>query len=144
MNIKLKTGIDNLKFGMTRKEVINELGDPTNIMTDEDEENEIILEYFDKKFKLTFYQSENDRFGYFRSKNKELSFEGKRIINEPIKKVKNEIFKNINEWEFDDYGSFQTFFNEENWMTLHVEYGEVYEIELGVTMDENDEYQWPK
>lgn len=144
MELKPKIGIDNLKFGMTRKEILEILKEPNRIIKNEDDENELILEWNSEKLRLTFYQNENDRFGYLRTINTELKFNGNKIIGKGLEFVKEQIFENlISEWEIEDYDSFITYFNERNWLTLHVEYGIVTDVELGVPFKNNEEYEWP-
>ena len=46
-------------------------------------------------------------------------------------------------WEIGDYELFQTHFNEPNWLTLHSEFGEIHEIEMGVPFKNENEYDFP-
>lgn len=144
MKIKPKIGVDNLKFGMTRKEVIGILNEPDRTLTNEDDENELILEWNSQKLRLTFYKNENERFGYLRTINPELKFNGKEIIGTELEFVKNKIFADlISDWEIDNYDFLTTYFNEQNWLTLHVEYGIVTDIEIGVPFENDENYKWP-
>lgn len=144
MKLKPKIGIDNLKFGMTRKEVIWILNEPDRTLTNEDDENELILEWNSQKLRLTFYKNENERFGYLRTINPELKFNGKEIIGTELEFVKNKIFADlISDWEIDNYDFLTTYFNEQNWLTLHVEYGIVTDFEIGVPFENDENYKWP-
>ncbi len=144
MELKPKIGIDNLKFGMTRKEVIEILNAPDRILKNEGDENELILEWNLKKIRLTFYQNENDRFGYLRTINPELKFNEKKIIGAELEFVKQQVFSEIiTDWEIDEYDFLTTHFNEQNWLTLHVEYGIVTEFEIGVPFENDEDYKWP-
>uniref|UniRef100_UPI00404A5BC3 hypothetical protein n=1 Tax=Flavobacterium sp. TaxID=239 RepID=UPI00404A5BC3 len=144
MEIKPKIGVNNLKFGMTRKEVIEILNEPDRILTNEDDENELILEWNSHKLRLTFYKNEDDRFGYLRTINPELKFKGIKVIGTALEIVKNQIFADLTSgWEMEDYGFFTTHFNEENWLTLYEEYGVLINLELGVPFKNDEDYKWP-
>ena len=144
MNIHLKQGIDKLRFGMTRPEVERIFGKPRQELIDSDDENELIWEYTDKKIRLTFYQNQAGRLGYIRSSNSSLTLNDLKIIDKKIEDVKGQIDSNPESWEKEDYESFCTYFHENNWLTLNVEYERVTDIELGVPFKNEDEYDWPK
>lgn len=144
MELKLKMGVDNLKFGMTINEVIRVLNEPNRILNNEDNENEVILEWNYEKLRLTFLKNENDRFAYLRTINPELKFNGKRIIGGEVEYVKKGILGElISDWEMDDYGFFITHFNEAYWLTLHEKYGIVTDFELGLPFENDEDYNWP-
>jgi hypothetical protein len=144
MEIKPKIGIDNLKFGMTRKEVIGILGEPDRIIVDPNDKNDVILEWTDKLLRLVFYLHHNDRFAYLRTKNPNLTYDGKGIINRNVEIVIKEVFGNlVTDWEVEDFTSFITHFDENLWINLDVEYGIVNGFELGVTYKNDEEYDWP-
>jgi hypothetical protein len=144
MEIKPKIGIDKLKFGMFRKDVLGILGNPDRIMTDEYDENEQKLEWNKLKLRLTFQLDENDRLTYFVSKNPNLNYNGQKLIGIDTEMVKNKIFSELaTEWEIEDYELFQTHFYEPFWLTLHSEFGEISEIEMGVPFKNENEYDWP-
>ena len=143
MEIKPKIGFENIKFGMYRKDIINILGEPDRITTDEYDEDEHRLDWNYLKIRLTFQA--DDRFTYFTCKNADLKYNGHNFFDMQIEKAKNEIFgKLAKEWEVEDYEFFQTHFNEKLWLTLRSEYGKVIEFELGVPFKSETEYNWPK
>ncbi len=145
MVLKPKIGIDNIKFGMTEKEVISILGKPDRRYLEEDtDDNEIVLEWKNRLLRLTFYQDKNKRFGYLRTRNKNLVFEEKKIIDQPLKLVQKEIFKKTKNWEKDDYNFQTVYFDEENWLALNCEYDLVLELEMGVPFKNDSDYDWPK
>ncbi|MBN1251473.1 MAG: hypothetical protein JXR51_02800 [Bacteroidales bacterium] len=145
MELKPKIGIDNLKFGMSRKEIIAILGEPDRTLTNEDDNNEVMLEWNEKKLRLSFFKDEKDRFGYIRTKNTSLNYNGHEIFDKKIEIVKDEIFGNlINDWEVEDYGFFETHTCEKYWLTLYVEYGIVIDFEIGVPFKNDSDYDWPK
>ncbi|WP_034257688.1 hypothetical protein [Altibacter lentus] len=144
MKLKPKIGIDNLKFGMSRNEVVEILGEPSRVIIDPSNENDIILEWRDKLLRLTFYQNENDRFGYIRTKNPDLTYNGKKIINSKVDYVKKEVFGDlVKEWEVDDFKFLITHFDIDLWINLDEEYGIVTDFELGVPFLNDIDYDWP-
>jgi len=144
MEVRPKIGIDNLKFGMTRNEVIKILGKADKEIIDPNDKDHLILEWTNKLIRLVFYQHHNDRFAYFRTKNPEISFKEKKIIGRNVEIVKQDVFGTlISEWEIEDYTAFETHFDENYWINLDVEYGIVNGFELGVSFKDNDEYDWP-
>ena len=145
MDIKPEIGFDKIKFGMSRNTILDFLGDPDRIVTDEDDESEQRLEYFDLKIRLSFLLDENDRFTYLTSKNEFTQYNGKQIIGVDINIAKKEIFSElVSEWEIENYQFFETHFNESLWITLRTEFGKVIEFEMGVPFKNENEYRWPK
>lgn len=145
MEIKPKIGIDNLKFGMSQKEIFEVLGSHDRKRVDQDDDEQLLLEYFSLKLRLTVYLNEKFRLGYMRTSNPDLTFNGHKIIGSAIEFAKNEIFgKIIKDWEIEEYDFFITHSNDEFWLTLDVEYGTVTNVELGVTFKNEEEYNWPE
>lgn len=145
MEIKPKIGIDNLKFGMSQKEMFEVLGSHDRKRVDQDDDEQLLLEYFSLKLRLTVYLNEKFRLGYMRTSNPDLTFNGHKIIGSDIEFAKNEIFGEIiKDWEIEEYDFFITHSNDEFWLTLDVEYGTVTNVELGVTFKNEEEYNWPE
>jgi len=144
MELKLKIGIENLKFGMTQDEVIEILGKPDRNFEDDDDDNQIISEWYEKKLRLTFYKSDNNKMGYLRTINENLFFKQEKIIGKKIDLVKDYFKNDITSWENTDYLSFINYFNEKYWLSLHVEFGVIVRLEMGVPFNENNEYDWPQ
>jgi hypothetical protein len=143
MEIRPKKGIGDFSFGMTIEEVVAKLGKPDKIYQDEDDENQLLYQYNKSKLRLTFYQDQDGKLGYIRCSNPKLTYQGKPVISTPIEKVEKEVFgKQVPEWEIEDYDFFVTYVNEEFWIVLNVEYDEVTEVELGVPINEDEEYEW--
>jgi hypothetical protein len=143
MEIKPRYGIGDFSFGMKTEDVIQKLGKPDKIYQDEEEEDELLYQYNKLKLKLTFYQDHEGKLGYIRSSHPGLTFKGKPVIQAPIDKVKGEVFGQlIKDWEVEDYNSFVTYISEEHSLVLNVEYDEVTDIELGVPVKNEEEYDW--
>ena len=140
MEIKLTKGIETLQFGMTKEEVITLLGKPNIEKPDPDDADELLLIYNELKITLTFYLNEGGKFGYVRSNNPNISFNGQKVIDTKVTDAK-ALFEKCKLWEKETYDFFTTYFNEENWIILNVQYDRVFEIELGVPI-KNNEFQW--
>lgn len=144
MKLKLEIGIGRLKFGLSESEVEELLGIPDKNIKDPDSDDSIIWIYNDEKIRLTFYKDEERRLGYMETSNPNLALDQFVIIDTNIDLVKQEFsINNITEWEIEDYHSFTSYFNEDFWLTLHVEYGRVTSIQLGVPFINEEEYKWP-
>jgi hypothetical protein len=144
MQLKPKIGIANLKFGMTQKDILEILDIPNRKRIDEDDEDEVLLEFNQLKLRLTFYLNEGNRLGYLRTNNLDLTFNGHKIIGTKIDIAKKLIFGSlITDWEIEEYDFFISHSNDEFWITLNEEFGEVTAIELGVTYLDEENYDWP-
>ena len=145
MDIKPGIGFDDIKFGMSRNKILDILGNPDRIVTDENDEFEQRLEWYELKIRLTFQLDENDRFTYLTSKNEQTEYGGQKIIGLDINEAKDKLFAElISDWEFEDYQFFEIHFNEKLWLTLRSEFEKVMEFEMGVPFKNENEYEWPE
>ena len=143
MEIKLGTGLGAITFGKKEAEIIALLGEPDKMFTAEEDEDELIYQYNKLQLRLTFYNHEDGRLGYISTADTGTVFEGKTIIGEPVEKVTDEVFKQVEEWDIENYDFFDTYMNEEYWLILTTDYGKVVEVDFGVLIDEDEEYIWP-
>lgn len=146
MIVKPSVGFDQVKFGMTELEVIALLGKPDLIKVDDnDEDQNIVYQYNDLKVKLTFYTNENNELSYIRTTNPNAGINNITIIDQPLNIVFNGLKISKNEWEEELYFSFNAYFNQEMWLTLHEEFGRVTNIEMGrIYINDKDEENLPK
>jgi len=141
MKINLKTGIDELIFGMTQKNVMAVYGEPDRQY--KDDENNIIYLYNDKRIRVTFYEDEDMRMGYLICSHPDLELFGSRIIGRPTAEVQEEIIeKGIKSWEVETFDSVDNVFNESNWLILQSEFEKIIRVEVGATINDNDEFDW--
>lgn len=141
MKINLKTGIDELIFGMTQKNVMAVYGEPDRQY--KDDENNIIYLYNDKRIRVTFYEDEDMRMGYLICSHPDLELFGNRIIGRPTAEVQEEIIeKGIKSWEVETFDSVDNVFNESNWLILQSEFEKIIRVEVGATINDNDEFDW--
>lgn len=141
MKLKLKKGFDNILFGCQTAFVEKEMGKADKIY--EDEEDNKKYQYNKLKLTLTFYKEADFRLAYIQSSNEKLKILGQEIIGKNIDEVL-DFFENkgIEDFKHEDYDSFETYTNEENWLVINVEYGVVDEVEIGVIINDEDEYEW--
>ena len=138
MKINPKNGIDQLLFGMKQKDVLALYGAPDKQF--EDEDNNSIFLYNEKKLRLTFYEDEDFRLGYIITSNPEVTLLDKKVIGRNVTELKQELpFKT---WEQEDFDSTENHFNESNWLILQSEFDVVIRIEIGAIINDSDEFDW--
>ena len=138
MKLNPKNGIDQLLFGMKQNDVIAIYGNPDKQFKDDD--GNIIYLYNQQKWRLTFYEDEDFRFGYIITSNPEILLLDKKVIGRNVVEVKNELpFKS---WEMETFDTTENHFNESNWLVLQSEFNEVIRIEIGAIIKDNDEFDW--
>ena len=141
MKINLKNGIDKLLFGMKQNDVIALYGKPDRNYKDEDDN--LIFAYNALKMRLTFYQEEEFKLGYIVASSADLELFGNTIIGKKINDVKKELAsKGIVKFTEEDFDTFENYFNEDNWIILQTEFGEVVKFEIGAIINAKDEFDW--
>ncbi|MGL2986509.1 hypothetical protein ACSVH5_02835 [Flavobacterium sp. RSSA_27] len=141
MKINLKSGIEQLLFGMKQNDVTAIYGKPDRNYKDEDDN--VILVYNKLKMRLTFYQEEELRLGYIVASSPKLELFGNLIIDKPIASVKKELAaKGITKFTQEEFDTFENYFNEENWFILQTEFEEVVKFEIGAIINQKDEFDW--
>lgn len=141
MKINLKNGIDKLLFGMKQNDVIALYGKPDRNYKDEDDN--LIFAYNALKMRLTFYQEEEFKLGYIVASSADLELFGNTIIGKKINDVKKELAsKGITKFTEEDFDTFENYFNEDNWIILQIEFGEVVKFEIGAIINAKDEFDW--
>lgn len=141
MKINLKNGIDELLFGMKQTDVTEIYGLPNKQFKDEDDN--VIYVYNTKRVRLTFYEDEDFKLGYIICSNPDLTLFDKKLINQNVDEVKNELLeKGLKTWENEDFDLAENHFNESNWFILQTEFGVIANIEMGAIINDNDEFEW--
>ncbi|CAM2750924.1 MULTISPECIES: hypothetical protein [Flavobacterium] len=141
MKINLKSGIEQLLFGMKQNDVTAIYGKPDRNYKDEDDN--VILVYNKLKMRLTFYQEEELRLGYIVASSPKLELFGNLIIDKPIASVKKDLAaKGITKFTQEEFDTFENYFNEENWFILQTEFEEVVKFEIGAIINQKDEFDW--
>ncbi len=141
MKIFPKQGIDKLLFGMKQSNVEALYGKPNKEYKDEDDN--LILLYNEKKLRLTFYKDENFRLGYIVASSPQLELFEQKVIGREIEEMKKELNqKGLVKFTKEAFDTVENFFNEENWLILQAEYGEVIKFEIGAIINDKDEFDW--
>ena len=141
MEIKLKYGIDNLLFGMKEQDVTKILGKPDTQYKDEEEN--VVFMYNARKLRLIFYKEEAFRLGYMTTSNPIVKLFNTTIIGKNWSDVFSVLEKNkVKSFETDTVEGMMSYFNEENWLFIHVDYNEIVKIEVGAVFSDKDEFDW--
>ena len=140
MKIIPKSGVDQLLFGMKRPHVEKIYGKPSREFIDDDQN--IIWLYDTQRFRLTFYEDEDFRFGYIIASNPELELGGQNVIGTHAETLKQNLQKHFKAWESETFDMTENHFNEENWLILQSEFGVVTKVELGVVAKNLDDFDW--
>lgn len=139
MELKPTLGIDQLKFGMKPKDVEKIYGKPSKTFLDDD--NNIIWVYDSKKWRLTFYEEEDNKLGYITTTSDLLTYQKQNLINQPIQNVLG-YFKNIPKWEKESEDILTQYFHEDTWLFIHEEFGTVIKVEIGAIIKDLDTFDW--
>jgi hypothetical protein len=141
MEIKLKYGIDNLLFGMKEQDVTKVLGKPDTQYKDEEEN--VVFMYNARKLRLIFYKEEDFKLGYVTTTNPVVKLLNTLIIGKNWSEVYPVLEKNkVKSFETDTSEGMMSYFNEENWLFIHVDYNEIVKIEVGAVFSDKDEFDW--
>ena len=141
MEIKLKYGIDNLLFGMKEQDVTKILGKPDTQYKDEEEN--VVFMYNARKLRLIFYKEEAFKLGYMTTTNPIVKLFNTTIIGKNWSDVLPVLEKHkVKSFETDTVEGMMSYFNEENWLFVHVDYNEIVKIEVGAVFSDKDEFDW--
>lgn len=141
MELKPKFGLDQLLFGMKQKDVESLYGKADSVFKDEDD-NQILL-YNALKARLTFYQEEDFRLGYIIISNPEIRLFNQKVIGQDLIEVKSFLEKKgFTLFEEEVFDSVTNYFNEDNWIILQAEFGQVIKVEMGAIIKNQDEFDW--
>ena len=141
MKINLKNGIDKLLFGMKQSDVIALYGKPTKQYKDDDEN--VVFLYNAQKLRLTFYMEEDLKLGYIIGSDADLQVLDIKVIGRKIAEVKKDLSaKGLTKWTEEEFDTFENSFNEDNWVILQSEFGDVVKVEVGAIINDKDEFDW--
>ncbi|PWA07431.1 hypothetical protein [Flavobacterium psychrotolerans] len=141
MKINLKSGIDQLLFGMKQSDVTAIYGKPDRNYKDEDDN--VIFAYNVLKMRLTFYKDEALKLGYVVASSPDLDLLGIHIIGKNIREAKKELDeKGLAKFTQEEFDTFENYFNEDHWLILQTEFEEVVKVELGAIINSKDEFDW--
>ncbi|MGD1931271.1 MAG: hypothetical protein ACFB12_20420 [Leptolyngbyaceae cyanobacterium] len=142
MEILLGVGIGELLFGLAEAQVQAKLGAADRSYTTElgcrrVQFDELMLE-------LSFEPENENLLGWIEVHNPQATLFGHLLIEKSRQNVLTLLAKKLgNPSEYEDYGSFNTAFYEEQWLELHFEFGRLKSINFGVWYSEDDQPLWP-
>lgn len=141
MKINLKNGIDRLLFGMKQDDVIALYGKPNKQYKDEDEN--VVFLYNEQKLRLTFYMEEDFKLGYIIGSDADLEVLETKLIGRNRDDVKKDLAaKGLTKWSEEEFDTFENSFNEDNWVILQSEFGDIVKVEIGAIINNKDEFDW--
>lgn len=141
MKVNPKNGIDKLLFGMKQNDVIALYGKPDKQFKDDDKN--VVFVYNQQKLRLTFYADEEMRLGYMIGSHPDLTLLDTKIICSAFNQVKTALLsKGFKSWEQEDFDLAENQFNEENWIVLETEFGDIVKLEIGAIINAKDEFDW--
>jgi hypothetical protein len=126
---------------MKEQDVTKILGKPDTQYKDEEEN--IVFMYNTRKLRLIFYKEEDFKLGYVTTTNSVVKLFNTTIIGKNWSEVYPELEKNkVKSFETDTSEGMMSYFNEENWLFIHVDYNEIVKIEVGAIFSDKDEFDW--
>jgi hypothetical protein len=141
MEIKPQFGLDKLLFGMKKQHIEQFYGQADAEFKDEDENQ--ILVYNQLKARLTLYADEDFRLGYIVLSHPDVQIKNEKIIGTKITDAKQLVQKmGMQKFEEESFDTITNYFNEDYWMILQAEYGEIIKVEIGAVIKNQDEFDW--
>ena len=126
---------------MKQDNVIALYGKPDKNYKDEDDN--VIFLYNAHKLRLTFYVEEDFKLGYIVGSASDLEVFGLNLIGRSIADVKEDLAtKGLTKWTEEAFDTFENSFNEDHWIILQAEFGEVVKVEVGAIINDEDEFDW--
>lgn len=146
MEIKPGKGIQNIILGSTEEQLIALLGEPNDILIDEDDfDQNRVFEYSNLNLRATFFSDANNRLGALKCSSPELTFNNQKIIGELSNNIMGGVFNHkFGPWSTNKYFSFVFHYNDAFNISLDEEYNKVTAVSIGVLFDDEDEYLFPQ
>ena len=119
-----------ISFGISMDDVEYILGKPNKIY--KTNEGNIRWQYYQYLIELSFEKEDEFKLGWIEVYNKYSTIYNHMFIGENIEQVIKYFNDKIMERpEFNDYGSFESYFYNKNWIELQVQFGNVTNINFG-------------
>jgi len=135
-------GLSNIQFGLRKNELITYLGEPDkSFKTDSGCER---LQYNELMIEVSIEPENENKFGWVEVYNPDFTFYGEKLIGKSKEIVISKVTEFLNEEpNIDDYGSFESYDFENNWVELQFSFNKLNCINIGVFISESDELLWP-
>lgn len=141
MEISIGKGVGSIQFGQDEQQIINQLGKPDKVYELEGSKR---LQYFDLQIAVAIECEHENKFGWVEVKNPDALLFGQKLIGECVEKVLSVISAAIADTpEYEDYGSLETYFYENQWLELQFELNRLRSINIGVLFIDNNTPNWP-
>ncbi|MCG7564619.1 MULTISPECIES: hypothetical protein [Pseudoalteromonas] len=128
MEVKFGIGLGNIRFGVDQVTLKRLIGEPNKIDTDND--GLLLLQY--NKLKCTFWMDETDRLHWIQCSNPTLLIQGVNIIGLEVLVAISKLKVIIETpFEFEDYGSMESYSFPEQELEIQSEYGVVTTVCFG-------------
>ena len=150
MEIKPGYGLDNIVFGMTKRELIDILGEPDETRLENNEEDlEEVLRYNKLKTCFSFdYEDEDESkklLSWIESENPDLTLFNSAVIGQSEEDITETLSSNkIDDSYVEEDLYIDTLFSDEENLEFEIIYGTVSRIMFGPYYDEEDEIIWPE
>ena len=126
---------------MKEQDVTKILGKPDTQYKDEEEN--VVFMYNARKLRLIFYKEEAFKLGYLTTTNPIVKLFNTSLIGKNWSDVFPVLEKHkVKSFETDTVEGMMSYFNEENWLFVHVDYNEIVKIEVGAVFSDKDEFDW--
>ncbi len=136
MNIEPGAGIDDIRFGLSPKLLIEKYGVPSKI--DEDAGGLPLYQY--NSLKCTFWFNEEARLHWIQCSDKDAVLYGKKIVGMPVGEALDLIAAKLGySATEDDYGSMESYSFDRHELEIQAEYGEVTGICFGHLWESENE-----
>lgn len=134
-------GFDSLLFGMKQSDIESIYGQPS--MYYKDEEDNVILVYNSLMSKLTLYADEGFRLGYIVTSKPDAELYGEKFIGQSFDSLKKRLDKKgYKSWEKEENEGVKLYFNEDFWLFIHEEYDQIFKLEIGALIKNQDDFDW--
>lgn len=144
MDIQIGRGLDQYIFGLKESDVIQLLGNPDKISTEE-RDNRIVYYYNNVRSKFFFDIESDDKLISIETSNPNVYLFGKKIIGMHSAEIEELLNANgISVTEYESCWSFDDIFCEEIWMLFTFCYDRLKELEFSILNDEEDCLVWPE
>lgn len=134
-------GFDSLLFGMKQPDIESIYGQPS--MYYKDAEDNVILVYNSLMSKLTLYADEGFRLSYIVTSKPDAELYGEKFIGQSFDNLKKRLDKKgYKSWEKEENEGVKLYFNEDFWLFIHEEYDQIFKLEIGALIKNQDDFDW--